>query len=291
MFLSIDHILDLRLISEYGSLNKAALNSTRSKSSLNYSIKILEEQLGFTVLSKEGYRVKLTEKGKDFLYKSKDLIKSYDELIESSKQIYSGVETKISISASGICALDRLYNVMKSTMKKYPQTQINFQREILSGEYLLENDEVDIALFEHLKNKSKFEYKELYNLKLPLVISSKNDFLKLKKKDQTFENLKRIPHIIQSSTVDTNIETWKSSEDEINWKVNDILSKSELICEGLGWGRLPMHLIEKKLKKGELVHLKHLDDLKSMKVYLCRKKNKSHGVVSNYIWDSFINTI
>lgn len=286
MFVTIDQILVLRAIQEEGSLTKASEKVYKAKSALNYSIKTLEEQLGFKVLDNSEYRLKLTPKGEEFLFKSKNLLKEYDSLIESSEQIFSGVEMKLSISGSGICSLDKLYEVIRRAMTMYPSTQITLNREILSGEKLLETGEVDLALFENLQNKEDYDLKKLYDFKLPLVISADHDFLKLKKKDQTLEKLKCIPHIIQKSTIQSNSDTRSVDKDALNWSVTDTLSKCELIKAGLGWGRLPSHLISSELKNKELVHLAHLDINPKMTAYLCRKKYKEHGVVSNFIWDS-----
>jgi DNA-binding transcriptional LysR family regulator len=286
MFISVDQIIILRAIHEEGSLTRASEKVFKAKSALNYSIKTLEEQLGFKVIDKSQYRLKLTPKGEEFLFKSKKLLSEYDNLIQNSKQIFSGVEMKLSISGSGVCSLDKLYKTIKNTMLKYPSTEITLTREILSGEKLLENGEVDLALFENLNNKQDYDYKKLYSFKLPLVIGCDHEFLKLKKKDQTLEKLKRIPHIIQKSTLQTNSDSRSVDNDSLNWSVTDTLSKSELIKAGLGWGRLPNHLISSELKNKKLIHLAHLDTNPSMVAYLCRKKNKDHGAVSNFIWDS-----
>lgn len=287
MNITIDQILCLKAVYDEGSLTKASEKIFKAKSAINYSLKVLEEQLGFKLLDKSAYRPRLTPKGEEFLFKSKSLISEYELLLENSKQIFSGVEMKLALSASSICSLGTMYTTIKNAMLKYPSTEITLNREILSGEIMLEKGIVDLALFEHLNNTQDYDYKIVDRLSLPLVISHGHPFLELPKKEQTKRILTKYPHIIQKSTISGNLTNRSVEADEIKWEVTDILSKKELIQEGLGWGRLPDHMIKADLKSKKLVQLKHLDTIKEMKVFLCRKKNIIHGEVNNFIWNSF----
>lgn len=286
MFITIEQILCLKAIYETGSITKASERLRKAKSAVNYSIKTLEEQLGFKVLDKSAYRPTLTHQGQEFLLKSKDLIRDYELLIENSKKLFSGIEMKLSVSVSGICNQEVIYQVIKNTMKEYPCTEITLHREILSGEKMLENDFVDIALFESLSNKIDFEYKIIDDLELPLVISREHPFLRLPKKDQTMNELTKHPHIIQRSTLQDDNLTRGVEEEALKWTVTDTHSKYDLIKNGLGWGRLPDYMIQHDLENQTFVHLHHLDSDFSVNVYLCRKKNKVHGMVNNFIWNS-----
>jgi DNA-binding transcriptional LysR family regulator len=291
MNITIDQILCLKAVYSEGSLTKASEKLYRAKSAVNYSLNNLEEQLGFILLDKSGYRPKLTPKAEEFLFKSKNLLVEYDLLLKNSQMIQNGIEMRISISASSMCNLDQMYKVIKKAMIKYPSTEIILHREIMSGEKMLTRDEVDIAMFENITHTDNRDYKQLGKFELPLVIAGDHPFLKLKKKDQTRENLLKYPHIIQQSTI-RDAEPIGIYEDEsLRWEVTDILSKKELIQNGLGWGRLSDHMIQKELKSKKLVHLKNIDVKPKIKVYLCRKKSKVHGEVSNFIWDSFTKTI
>lgn len=289
MFISIDQIRCLKAIHESGSITKAGEKLLRAKSAVNYSIKTLEEQLGFSVLDKSGYRPKLTPQGQAFLFKAKNLLKEYDSLIESAQQILSGIEMKLTISASGICNLDHLYQIIKEAMKTYPSTEITLHRETLSGEKMLEDDMVDMALFESLSNKLDYDYKVVDKLQLPLVIAKDHPFLELPSKQQTIEVLGKYPQIVQRSTLQ-GFDIKRGVEDEVvKWSVTDIHSKKDIITKGIGWGRLPNHMIQEALQTKSLIHLRHLDRNQQMvmKVYLCRKKNKQHGRVNEFIWNQF----
>ena len=287
MWITIDQIQCLKEVDKIGSITKAAENLNRAKSALNYSIKNLEEQLGFQLLDKSQYRAKLTTRAKQFIENSETLLKEFERLKMTANQLADNIETNIRISGSGVCSLDKLYLAIKKAMEKYPSTQIELEREILSGQQMLEQGEVDIALLESLEMNDQFEYKLIDHVDFKLVLASDHPYLGLPKKEQTMENLCQYPQIIQRATIPRpNLERG-IQKDAIKWRVTDTLSKKEIILNALGWGRLPHHDIKQELKSKKLSHLKHLKADDKVPVYLVRKKQDKHGKVSELIWSLF----
>ncbi len=86
MNITLDQIECFKALAEAGSFTKAAEKLHRAKSALIYSIDNLEEQLGYPLLDRSGYRSKLTPQGKDFLRCSAKVLSSVDDLkLQSSK--------------------------------------------------------------------------------------------------------------------------------------------------------------------------------------------------------------
>ncbi len=73
--LTIEQIQYLKAVIDFGSFEKAANETTKTKTAIIYSIKKLEENLGFDLLDRSGYRVVPTTKGIEFLNNSKSLLK------------------------------------------------------------------------------------------------------------------------------------------------------------------------------------------------------------------------
>jgi DNA-binding transcriptional LysR family regulator len=288
MWITLDQILSLQAVKDSGSINGASEKLNKAKSAISYSIQRLDDQLGFPTLDRSQYRIRLTPQGEAFLHKAQTLIKEMEVLKEESYKIASGVEMKLAMSATAIYPTAPLNKVLRQIISKFPSTEFTFHREILSGEKMLMNEQVDIAIFENLQNSIDIESKKISKIELKLVICADHPFLKLKKKEQTLKALTQYPHIIQRSTIqepgDINMGI---SEDSKRWSVSDIHSKKDLILNNLGWGRLPDHFVEKELKQKKLVHLKHLDYDHIVDIYLCKKKNRYFGPVLDFLWNSF----
>lgn len=287
IWITIEQIKCLQALQKAGSFTKAATELAKAKSAVIYSIKNLEEQVGFPLVDRTSYRPEITAKGIEFLNEANKLTKQYDDLISKTKQISSNVETRLSISVSGIYGLDKLYPVIKKAMQRYPSTEILLEREILSGEKMLLSDQVDLAIFEDLSSIKNFSYKPIDQVDMLLVVAKGHPFLDLPRKEQDFQKLAQYPQIIQRSTIpdeNTNIGIMKES---LKWHVTDTPSKREIIVNGLGWGRLPSSLIADDIKKGRLIHLKHLEKKTPVKFCLGHKQDRNLGEVAKFIWDSF----
>jgi len=286
-WMTIDQIECFQAVGESGSFQKASEKLNKAKSAVMYSVNNLEEQLGFPLLDRSSYRSKITPQGEAFLYRSQKILDDMRELHDYCRLIASEVEMKISISVSGIFDINLLYPVIKNAMKEFPSTEIMLEKEILSGEKMLQREMVDISIFENVHNKRELDFKSIGKVKLVLVISSSHSFLDLPPKQQTKEQLFKYPQIVQRSTVPDDDHKVGVHTKSLKWKVTDTPSKKDIILNGLGWGRLPLHVVEEELKNGTLTHLKSLRDDDVVEMYICKRKISFMGQVSQMIWDSF----
>ncbi|MEM7646193.1 MAG: LysR family transcriptional regulator, partial [Pseudomonadota bacterium] len=137
MWMTFEQIKCFQAVTEEGSFSKAAQKLFKAKSAVMYSVKSLEDQLGFPLMDRTEYRAKITPQGEAFLFRCQKVINDMNELHEYAQLIASGVEMKLKISASGIFDIDILYPILKKAMSVFPSTEILFEREILSGEKML----------------------------------------------------------------------------------------------------------------------------------------------------------
>jgi DNA-binding transcriptional LysR family regulator len=286
MWITLDQIEYLQEVSESGSVTKAADKLLRSKSAVTKAIQNLEDQVGFPILDRSDYRAKLTPNGKSFLFRAQDVLKAVAELKEACSQISSKVETKLSLSISGAYDSKKLYPVIKEASRLFPNTQIQLFRETLSGEKMLFEEMVDLAIFEGIYNQRDLDFKALGKIDFKLVMAADHDFLKRPKDQRSLKDLYKYPQIIQSSTLAKDSVSYGVHKESAKWYVTDILSKKEVIMNGLGWGRLPLHEIASELKSGKLVHLKEFKDDDSAQAYIAKRKNFPLGKVAHFIWEN-----
>ncbi len=287
MWITLEQIEALNAVKESGSLNGASEQLFKAKSAISYSINKLEDQLQFKLLNKSGYRSILTPEAEAFLVKAKEILSLSNNLKNYASQISNGIEMKLSLSATEIYPLSNMNKILKKLTKLYPSTEFTFHREILSGEKMLEQDIVDLAIFEDIKDRANIEYREIMKIQLSLVIAGDHPFLEIPKSKRNFKKLFEYPQIIQRSTIrddSYNVGVYKNSK---KWSVSDTYTKKLLIKDGLGWGRLPHHEIDKEIKTGKLVALKELNEDVSATIFLGRKKGRPMGQVSQFLWNEF----
>jgi len=285
--ITIEQIQCLKALVDAGSFSMAAEKQGKAKSAMIYSIKRLEEQLGFSVIERNGYKSKLTAKGRDFLDSSKKLLTEYEQLLIKCSHLESHIESFFRLSISGIYGMDMVHPVIANAMTAFPQTEIQLEREILSGERMLNADMVDLAIFENIRNKKDLDYKQIDEVKMVLTVAANHPFLNIPKSKQSISDLYKYPQIIQRSTIVEDDYKIGVHSDSLQWKVSDTNSKHDIISHGLGWGRLPLPLIQNDLNTGKLVQLNWLEDDDMTPIYIAKKKNRMKGKVADFVWDSF----
>ncbi|MGX9417371.1 LysR family transcriptional regulator [Vibrio sp. RC27] len=285
--ITIEQIQCLKALVEAGSFSMAAEKQGKAKSALIYSIKRLEEQLGFKVIERSGYKSQLTAKGRDFLTSSKTLLDEYDHLLVKCSQLESHIESCLRLSITGIYGMEVVHPIIANAMKAFPQTQIQLEREILSGERMLNSDKVDLAIFETIRNKKDLDYKLIDEVKMVLTVSGNHPFLDIPRAKQSIRDLYPYPQIIQRSTIPEDDYGVGVHSQSLQWKVSDTNSKRDIILHGLGWGRLPLPLIQEDLETGKLVALDWLEDDDTTPIYIAKKKNRMEGKVAEFVWNSF----
>lgn len=285
MKLSIEEVQCFQAVMNLGSINAASSELNKAKSAVSYSINKLEEQLGFMLFQRGKYRLEATRKGKEFFEKSFRLIEEAHRLETFAEQMKSGVELSLSLSASVLFPLSKVSAVLKAVSDKFRETELKFQREVMSGHDLLDQGKVDLAIFEAERKNENFEYKELMQIDLKLSIASHHPFLQLPPSEQTVDNLVKYPQIIQRSTVPSEIDAGVY-RDSVKWYVTDINTKKSLIADGLGWGRLPIHETSSLVEQGKITYLTNLEEKETVTVYLGRRLKWNHGEVSNFIWNN-----
>lgn len=284
--MDIGQIRILKAIDEFGSINAASEHLYMAKSAISTSIKQVELEFGFKLLDRTSYRVKLSPKAKMYLEKANAILKLSSELDGFRKQLSENIESSIKISSTVLYNLENYIRLIKNLNKKFPSTTIYLEREVLSGEKMLLDGTVDIAITETNADITNIETKKISEVKMPLVISANHEFLQSLKNKKTFEELQKFPQIILRSTFPEASNFGGIYNQAPHWNVSDHHTKLELIKNGLGWGRMPDYLVKKDLDQGRLIALTNIEKPMTINIYLARRKNYPYGKVADFIWQA-----
>jgi len=98
-------------------------------------------------------------------------------------------------------------------------------------------------------------------------------------------DLERHPQVVVKSS-DEKASDIGPIDEAPKWYVVDMSTKKDIILAGLGWGRLPDHMVVREIAQGDLVSLQALGDL-TLPIYLTKRAGQSLGPVGLRIWESF----
>ncbi|MAX65877.1 MAG: LysR family transcriptional regulator [Bacteriovoracaceae bacterium] len=285
--MTYDQILTLDFIVKYGSFKAAAKEMYKSQPSLSMAIKKLEDEFQFQILSRDNYRPQLTEEGKVFYKKAKELIKHFKELEKTAQEISAGYETEINICVDAIFPISRISTVLQQFFEPHITTTLNLTTDVLEGiTQKLISHEVDFALGSDSFDQNEIEQVKIFETKMIPVISPKyQDQL-----SKTF--LINLPQIVVSSSVKEKKNFVSGGLSKQFWYTSDFSMKEQLIESGLGWGRLPYHQIKDKLDAQKLIEIKNVTEVKAMNIplYMLRSKSKVMGPNTKNLW-KYLSTL
>ena len=199
-------------------------------------------------------------------------------------ELSAGAEPEITISIDAILPIKHLQIEFAKFFDPQVLTSLKLHIDILESTlYKVLSHECDFAIGSYFDESSDVDAIHFVDtLMVPVIATSKFD---------AGIDLKSFPQIIISSS-------GKKKSDKIigglprgkKWFTSDISMKLELIKYGLGWGRLPQHLVAQLIDQKVLTNLDGFQNIMSLNVplYLIKSKTYKMGPNAKRLWDRLI---
>jgi DNA-binding transcriptional LysR family regulator len=280
--MTLEQLQCLRAIVEEGSFRAAASKLHKAQSAISYAIRLLEEEFGFELFDRSTYRPQLTEQGQIFYRKSLRVIDSSAELEQFGQSVGLNIEPRISISYSSLICFQNLLPQLNEFKNNFKMTQVELVKELLSGEQMILDDEVDFGIIE--SRAHKLDCIKLWDVEMPLVISAACP--EIADCQITKESLLKLPQIVVRSTFKDDRDAKGVIEGANLWFTNSMEHKRDLIMQGVGWGSLPDHMVKADLKSKKLLEIKNIKSAREVvPIYLAKKKQRVMGPAASHLWD------
>jgi DNA-binding transcriptional LysR family regulator len=283
---TLDQLKVLCAIVDAGGFRAAAESLYRSQSAVSIAIRNLEEELDLKLFNRDQYRPTLTDEGRSLYDKAQTVLSHAAEFSTLAQHYSMGEEPELRLAISAIAPVERIMSVLKQVTELAPATKLILLVENLNGTMeRLEDGDADIAICEHFADESGFELALIDNVEFIAVVSSRSPLAK--KSDVLNErDMEDIPQIIVR---DTSRHEEKKTVGVLKtttpWMVNDFIMKKRIISSGMGWGRMPRHMVETEIENRELIQLRSKDFAPiSADIKMVRRKNKPIGQVAAKLW-------
>ncbi|HEU5286308.1 MAG TPA: LysR family transcriptional regulator [Sphingomicrobium sp.] len=254
---SLDQLQVFLAIVDEGSFAAAARKLNRAVSAVSYAISNLEAQLGLGLFHRQGSRKPvLTDAGQALLADARLVAADLQALRARALGLHSGLEPEVSIALDVMIPLDRVAGVLREFQEIYPTVNLRLHVEALGGVAALLLDgraQLGIsgpAVTEH----PDLERAEAGALLLVPVASPGHP---LARSGKLAPGAARA-HLQLVLTDRSNLTEGRdfTVASPRTWRLADLGAKLELLREGIGWGNMPLGMIEDDLAHGRLVRLK-----------------------------------
>ncbi|MCV6548605.1 MAG: LysR family transcriptional regulator [Cohaesibacter sp.] len=280
---NLDHLNVIRTICDTGSFQLASEKLNKARSAVSYSVKQVEENYQIQIFDRSNYRPELTPQGRALLGRIRHLLRQAQEFDAFVQDLKGEAETEIRLGVSTIFPTHQLTLLLTAIHDQFPATSIDLEFEVASGDRMLLANQVDLAIFAAPTLHADLDYRHIDQMDVPLVIS--NNLIAGAPKDVSREDLARHPQVVVKSSDDKSPDTGLLNEAQ-KWYVSELSAKKALICEGLGWGRLPRHMVEEEMKSGHLTALPTLGEIQ-LPICIAKRATYNLGPVGSLIWAFF----
>jgi len=253
---TLDQLRIFLAIVDSGSFAAAGRKLNRAVSVISYGIANLEAQLGLTLFEREGTRKpQLTVAGRALLADARAVAHGIDGLRARVKGLLDGLEAEVDLAVDVMLPAERLGAVLRAFAVEFPTVQLRLHVEALGAVTAMVLDG-----------------RAMIGISGPLAIGADGvecvaagsvALVPVAAPDHPLGRMERIPpgagrDYTQLVLTDRSRATEGQDYSVMSpktWRLADLGAKHALLREGVGWGNMPLPIVDADLAAGALVRL------------------------------------
>ncbi len=253
---SFDQLQIFLAVVDEGSFNRAALKLGRAISAISYNIANLEAQLGVRLFERAGSRrPELTEAGKALVAEARNLSDGMDDLVAKVRSLQQGLEAELALAVDVMVPGHLLAELLRDFQSAYPTVALRLNVEALGAvAALLLDGQASLAIAgPDVVDHPELERRLIGSVELVPVAAPTHPLAQLET-IQSGEVRKHLQLVLTDRSKLTEGREFSVFSPR-TWRLADLGAKHDLLKEGLGWGHMPRHIVERDIKEGILKRL------------------------------------
>jgi DNA-binding transcriptional LysR family regulator len=253
---TFDQLRIFLAIVDTGSFAAAGRKLNRAVSVVSYGVANLEAQLGVLLFDREGTRKpQLTIAGRALLAEARGIAAGFDGLRAKVKGLLEGLEAEVDLAVDVMLPSERLGAVLRGFAAEFPTVQLRLHVEALGAVTAMVLDgQAMIGLSGPLSAGIDG---------IDRVVAGSVPMVPVAAPDHPLGRMTAIPPGAgreHTQLVLTDRSHFTDGQDFAvaspkTWRLADLGAKHALLREGIGWGNMPLPMIEADLAAGTLVRL------------------------------------
>jgi DNA-binding transcriptional LysR family regulator len=238
---------------EAGGYARAAERLHRTQSTVTYTVKKLEEQLGLALFESRGRRKVLTAAGEALYRRGKALLDEAQRIERAAADLARGFEAEVRLAVETIYPTWLLLECLGEFSAAQPQTRIELIESVLGGtDEALTEGRVDFAIASQVPGG--FVGDPLLTVRFVCAAAPAHPLHAIDR-PLTLEDLRPHRHLVIR---DSGLRRSRSGGwlNELRWTVSHKATSIRAACMGLGYAWFPVENIRDELAEGRLVPLR-----------------------------------
>ncbi|WP_415845150.1 LysR family transcriptional regulator [Stutzerimonas zhaodongensis] len=285
--LTLDQIRTFVAVADCGSFRSGASRLLRVQSAVSHAIANLEGELGVQLFDRSGYRPVLTPEGQALLANARDLLLRADAMRARAQALGGGLELELSLVVDTLFPIDTVAQAITCAHAQYPSTMFRLESLPLGGTWaaLIEKRCTLAVIVGEDFRDPRIALEAIGSVKQIAVVSARHPLANAELSASL--GIPELADHVQIVLTDPSPLSRGRTFGVLSphtCRVNTQEAKYELICAGMGWGRLPAWQIQDDLDAGRLIRL----DIASLgrygeigvEVYLAHRLDERLGPVA-----------
>jgi DNA-binding transcriptional LysR family regulator len=253
---SLDQLRAFIASADEGSFSAAARKLRRAQSVVSELVSGLEGQLGATLFDRSGRYPALTPEGSVLLADARSIASGLDFMKARAKGMSAGLEAELSVVVDVLFPITAITEAAKEFRQKYPGTPLRLYVEALGAAYLPVLDGIaGIGIVGSLPIlPPSLTAERLTGVAMVMVAAGDHPLASQKGIIPKCELAKHDQLVLTDrSSLSKGREFFVMSPS--TWRLADLFAKHAFLLNGLGWGGMPMHVVQADLTAGRLLEL------------------------------------
>ncbi|NNH55695.1 LysR family transcriptional regulator [Rhizobium laguerreae] len=258
---SLDQLRTFIAAVDEGSFSAAARKLNRVQSAVSAWIGGLEQQVGVTLFDRSGRYPVLTPEGVLLLADARHVVAGVDTLKARARLMTSGVESELSVVIDVFFPTSVVSAVAKEFAARFPLTPLRLFVEALGAAYQPVLDgRCSLGILPPLPQPFPSLVSErLGELPLVAVASACHPLTSFGRRIPRQELAKHV-QLVLTDRSDLTAGRDFAVASPSTWRLADLSTKHAFLRDCVGWGGMPLHMIEEDISSGKLVVL-DVDDM------------------------------
>ncbi len=252
--MSMDQLRTFIAAAEEGSFSAAGRKLRRAQSVVSHTLANLEEQIGFALFERTGRYPQLTEAGRALLADARAAANSMDVFKAKARTLAEGLEPELAVSVDVMFPIARLTEAVQAFHAAFPTTPLRLYVEALGAvvQPVLDG-RCRIGVIGSLPEVPE-QFASDYLLSTPVVtvVAPGHPLAALGGLISRAVAAQYVQLVLTDRSPLTEGRNFGVLSPQ-TWRLADLGAKHAFLRAGLGWGHMPLHMVEEDFARGSLV--------------------------------------
>jgi DNA-binding transcriptional LysR family regulator len=254
--MSLDQLRTFVAAADEGSFSAAGRKLRRAQSVVSHTLANLELQVGFALFERTGRFPVLTASGQALLEEARIAIAGMEAFKAKARTLSEGLEAELSVAVDVMFPIATLTAAVRDFQRKYPTTPLRLYVEamgavvqpVLDGRCRV----AIIGSLPDVPDSCTADY--LLSVQAVTVVAPSHPMAALRGRVLRSALKRHVQLVLTDRSTLTEGRNFGVMSAQ-TWRLADLGAKHAFLRAGLGWGHMPLHMVEEDIRRGELVRV------------------------------------